>query len=404
MNLIFLTMSPFDTLADHNIYADLLSEFAARGHKPYLVSPIERRDAAQSTFTDRGSYAVLRVRVGNTSGVSLVEKGLSTVAMEGRFIAEIRKYLRDVPFGLILYSTPPVTFARVIQWLKEATGAPTYLLLKDIFPQNAVDLGMFSKGGLIYRYFRSKEKKLYALSDAIGCMSQANVDYLLSHEPQLSAEKVHINPNSITPHAAAADPAQIAQVRRRYDIPDGARVFLFGGNMGKPQGMDFVVQCLRRVKDRQDCFFVLCGTGSDYGLPERYVQLEQPKNVRLIHGLPKTDYDELLSACDVGLLFLDHRFTIPNFPSRLLSYLEQAKPALACTDACTDVGTTITEGGFGWWCPSGDAEAFVRTVDAVCREPSLDAYGGRARAYLLKHYLGGDSCDRILSLGMGGGQ
>ena len=72
-----------------------------------------------------------------------------------------------------------------------------YLLLKDIFPQNAVDLGMFSKGGLLYRMFRKKEERLYQLSDYIGCMSPANVDYILRHNREVDIHRVEVCPNSI---------------------------------------------------------------------------------------------------------------------------------------------------------------------------------------------------------------
>jgi len=82
-----------------------------------------------------------------------------------------------------------------------------FQLLKDIFPQNAVDIGLIKEGGYIYKRLRNKEKRLYAVSDRIGCMSQANVKYLLAHNPEISQEKVHVNPNSIRPTPADSIPA-----------------------------------------------------------------------------------------------------------------------------------------------------------------------------------------------------
>jgi len=386
MNLIFLTMSPFDDLEVHNIYADLLKEFVAHGHRPYLVSPVQagRRKTGR---IDRDDYTVLRVRVGSTGDVSLIKKGISTVLMEGRFIAAVRKFLSDVRFSLILYSTPPVTFAKVIRYLKKRHDAPAYLLLKDIFPQNAVDLGMFREGGLIHKYFRGKEKALYALSDHIGCMSQANVDYLLKHNPEIEPARVCVCPNSIAPNCPERDPEVRAKLREHYNIPQGAIVFMYGGNMGKPQDIPFVIECLRKAAQRDDCFFVLCGTGSEYPLLERYVKTETPANVLLINGLPKAEYDALLQACDVGLLFLDHRFTIPNFPSRMLSYMEQSMPILACTDPNTDVGKVIADGGFGWWCESNDAAAFANmAVNIVKDAASAGELGKSAKSYLERYY------------------
>lgn len=387
MNLIFLTMSPFDDLEVHNIYADLLKEFVTHGHRPYLVSPVQASCGEKTERIDKDDYTVLHVQVGNTSDVSLIEKGISTVLMEGQFIAAAKKYLSDVSFSLILYSTPPVTFAKVIRYLKKRHNAPTYLLLKDIFPQNAVDLGMFREGGLIHKYFGYKEKALYALSDHIGCMSQANVDYLLNHNPEIEPARVRVCPNSITPRYPEKDPEACAKLRQNYNIPQGATVFMYGGNMGKPQDIPFVIECLRKVANRNDCFFVLCGTGSEYPLLERYVKAEMPSNVLLINGLPKPEYDALLQACDVGLLFLDHRFTIPNFPSRMLSYMEQSMPILACTDPNTDVGNVIVDGGFGWWCESNDAVAFSNmVVNIVTGAVSATESGKLAKSYLEQYY------------------
>lgn len=88
-------------------------------------------------------------------------------------------------------------------------------------------------------------------------------------------------------------------------------------------------------------------------------------NVTVMEGLPKAKYDELVRSCDVGLIFLDHRFTIPNFPSRLLSYLENGMPVLCATDPNTDIGRIAEENGFGFWCESNSVEAFTAILDRM---------------------------------------
>ena len=87
--------------------------------------------------------------------------------LETQYISAIKKYFSNIKFDLILYSTPPVTLVRPIKFIKKRDNAKTYLLLKDIFPQNAVDMGILGRKGikgLLYKYFRKKEKMLYALS------------------------------------------------------------------------------------------------------------------------------------------------------------------------------------------------------------------------------------------------
>jgi len=102
--------------------------------------------------------------------------------------------------------------------------------------------------------------------------------------------------------------------------------------------------------------------------------------------LPKEDYDRMIASCDIGLIFLDHRFTIPNFPSRLLSYMQAGLPVLACTDPNTDIGKTITEGGFGWWCESNNSYNFVLAVNQILSESSFEKYSDNSFEYLMKYY------------------
>ena len=116
--------------------------------------------------------------------------------------------------------------------------------------------------------------------------------------------------------------------------------------MGKPQGIPFLVECMKAVKDRTDCHFVIVGDGTDYSKLEAFVNECRPKAVSVFRRLPKVDYDKLAEACDVGLIFLDYRFTIPNYPSRLLPYLMSKKPIIACTDPNCDTGKLAEQNGY----------------------------------------------------------
>lgn len=366
MKLLFLSLLEFNCFEERNIYTDLLREFIKNGHEVYCISPAERRTGIKTHFEEKGH--LLRLKIGNTQKTNIVEKGISTLLIERQFISAIKKYFSNIKFDLILYTTPPVTFVNVIRFLKKRDGAKTYLMLKDIFPQNAVDLGLMkTKGikGLIYRYFKNKEKKLYLTSDRIGCMSEANVEYLLKHNPEISVEKVEICPNSISPVDCIISEEEIKEIRVKYNIPLDKKIFVYGGNLGKPQGIPFFIECLRSQKSNPNIFFLIVGDGTEYNKLHDYVEKEEQINVMLMKSLPKKDYDLLVAACDVGLIFLDYRFTIPNFPSRLLSYMQARLPVLSVTDSNTDVGKIIREGNFGWSCESNDVNAFSRTINRI---------------------------------------
>ncbi len=115
-----------------------------------------------------------------------------------------------------------------------------------------------------------------------------------------------------------------------------------------------------------------------------YAATADSNKVKYMAMLPKEDYDTLVGACDVGLIFLDHRFTIPNFPSRLLSYMQAKLPVLAVTDANTDVGRIIEAGKFGWWCESDDVSKFVDVMGKVMGADL--SIGQNGFEYMKEHY------------------
>lgn len=388
MNVLFLTLLAFDSIQERALYTDLIREFVKNGHHVYAISPVEKRQNQATHLIEEENTTILRLQIGNTQKTNIIEKGISTVMIEPTFKKAIKQYFSGVKFDLVLYSTPPITFVSAIEFVKKRDDAKTYLLLKDIFPQNAVDIGLMSKTGLkgfLYKHFRRQEKKLYTISDRIGCMSQANVDYVVKHNPEVSPAIIEVCPNSVDVIDKSVDERTRRQIREKYSIPLNKKVFIYGGNLGKPQGIPFLIECLQKCEDITDAYFLIVGDGTEYGVLENYVKTEKPQNVTLMKRLPKDDYDTMVGACDVGLIFLDHRFTIPNFPSRLLAYMQAKLPVLACTDPNTDIGKVITEGGFGWWCESDDAEAFYRTIE-VAMNFQKEELGLKAYNYLQNKY------------------
>lgn len=400
MNILFLTMSKMQSVLRGSIYSDLMRKFCIEGHKVYVVSPCERRDKQSTRVIISDGVYILSVRTLNIKKTNLLEKGLGQLSLEFLYQYAINKYFRGVIFDLILYSTPPITLVRTIEFvIRQNPQALSYLLLKDIFPQNAVDLGMLPKNGLkglLYKYFRRKEKKLYALSDYIGCMSPANVKYMLEHNPEIESEKVEIAPNSIElNNSANTRQTKDKTILDKYNLPVDKPIIIYGGNLGKPQGIPFLIECLDANMLREDCHFLIVGDGVDYPRLESWYKRNKPINVTLMTSLPKKDYDALVQACHVGLIFLDHRFTIPNFPSRLLSYLECKMPVIIATDIISDMGPIAQENGFGYWCESNDVSNFTQCVEKMLQS-DIKKMGEKGYMFLCENYLIENTYNRII--------
>lgn len=389
------------------IYADLMRKFRDEGHNVYIVSPCERRLKQQTHIYDVDGVKMLKVWTLNIQKSNIIEKGVGTLLIENQFTKAIKKHLSEVRFDLILYSTPPITFPKVITYLKRRNPeAISYLLLKDIFPQNAVDIGLMATSGvkgILYNYFRNKEKKLYELSDFIGCMSPANVEFVLKYNPEVSADRVEVAPNSVElmPELTVSEEnakrqTERSYMRHKYHLPYDKTIFIYGGNLGKPQGIPFLIECLDANANREDCYFLVIGSGTELPKLMQWYDEKRPKSVKVMKGLPKAEYDELVRTCDVGLIFLDHRFTIPNYPSRLLSYLENKMPVLCATDPNTDIGKIAEENGYGYWCESNSVGAFSAILDKMIKADSK-AMGENGYKYLKDNYLVSNTYNAIVS-------
>ncbi|MDL2241530.1 glycosyltransferase family 4 protein [Bacteroidales bacterium OttesenSCG-928-L03] len=398
MNILFLTISRIDDINNRGIYLDLMRKFKEMGHSIYIATPLERKFRKPTTLVKDENIQILRIKTLNLQKTNFVEKGIGTVLMEYQYLKAIRKYWNDVHFDLILYTTPPITFSKVIRRYKNLYQAKTYLLLKDIFPQNAVDLNIMKEKSFLCRYFRKKEQDLYALSDHIGCMSPANVEFVIKHNPEVDPHKVEVCPNSITLDSKESSTPDRIAIRKKFNIPEQATFFIYGGNLGKPQGVDFLKDILDINKDKTDRYFIIVGSGTEYSKIQGWFDSNRYPNAQLLSALPKVEYDALVQSADVGLILLDKRFTIPNYPSRLLSYLENRIPVLAATDTNTDIGKIAQENNYGLWCENGDIESFNRHLDYYCLySEKRQQMGHNGYSFLEKNYTSENAYSIIMN-------
>ena len=146
MNIVFLSLVKIDSLNERGIYTDLLRYFLKKGHSVTIVCPKERRYWHKSIIQSNiENLRIIQVPILNLQKTHIVEKLIGTLLIEPLFTRVVKKYRIGVRDDLLLYSTPPVTFASVIKHIKKSNfRLKTYLLLKDIFPQNDVDIELFT--------------------------------------------------------------------------------------------------------------------------------------------------------------------------------------------------------------------------------------------------------------------
>lgn len=396
MRVLFISIA-WPGKGERNLYSDLLSEFAINGHEVFVVSASELddlRNDSQEPVNENG-MTVLRIETGMIRKTSYLRKSLTLLTLSNKISSAILKHFPGVRFSLILTHTPPITLSILFRKLKKYHNAYFYLLLKDIWPQGSVDHKIFKKYSIPWYYLRFHEKLIYKTADKIGCMSPLGVSYTLSHNNFLSENKVEVCPNSIRPSRDLPVVEHIV-IRQKYGIPNEACVFIFSGNLGKGHGLGFLVDAIKQLSGYPSAFFLIGGSGTHYDYLEDSFRSYDKSNVLLYRRLPMDDFNKLMHSSDVGLILLDSCYTVPQFPSRLLSSLDHSKPVLCAVNSATDIGTIVEKNDCGKTVLHGDIEAFKRAVRFLSENPEIRKKMGLNGRKLLETEYNVSNCYTII--------
>lgn len=373
MNVLFIFSRHSSDPHDSTLTKDISDEFARQGANVYVMTMLERRDGPETTLNVENGYHVLRVSTGNYFNTTTKrEKVFTILTLPGKFVAAAKKHLGQIKFDLIIAHTPFMSSNKIITPLKRFFACPAHLILWDIFPQNAWDIGII-RNRLIFNYFKRSEIKMLLSYDQIWCMSDGNVKFVREHYSELAKTKIERLYNS-----AKIIPLPVmdrAELRAKFGYSDTDVVAIFGGNMGVPQRLENILALAKMAQDADlNAKFLFVGGGTQARfLPEQAQKLNL-HNAIFIVQLPRDEYQNIVMASDVALVSLDQRFTVPNFPSKTTDYCKLALPILASLDDCSanDYGdflvNTVRCGRFA---RAGDTQALFREFVALYQDAGL---------------------------------
>ena len=404
MNILFITIENYRDCNSRSIYMDMINEFIRCGHHVTVLSACEERDRKtddQPIYVVGGSCEIRKVYVPNlTKMQNFVIKGVNLLRSIPLYNIAAQKAMKARTYDLVVYGSPPISIYQAVGSVKRKQKAHTYLMLKDIWPYDCLFGGALSMQGwkrLAFAYLAHLARKLYEVSDFIGCMSPANIRFLTENEPKLDRAKIGICPNCVIPFSVSMTEDEKNALRRQYGIPEEKTVFVYGGNLGVAQGIDFAIDSVMAASKVKDAFFVFVGGGTEMDKLVCRAEENNMNNFLLLPAMPKDKYETLVFACDVGLVYLNYECLAPNYPSRLLSYMQASLPVLCATDSYTDVGKIAEDNGYGLACRSNDVKEFSACVEKLCEKKVRKKMGENAYHYLEKHYTTKTVVGNILS-------
>lgn len=345
--------------------------------REYLPAPSERT-AIQ--HVDNG-VRIIRTKTLPLRNVPFLFRGVSQLLLPFLFIREARRQVRMKIDVVIVYS-PPLPLAFVGGWMKRRWGAKFILLLEDLFPQNAIDLGILRRRHApITWLFREIERHAYRRADLLTFHCDGGRRYLMEQKG-VPGEKVVTIPNWVDVRAYQDLPARTGPSFRDQWGLEGKFVLLFGGVIGPAQGVEFVVDVARAVAQLDDIVFLFVGDGMERSKLEARIAVHRLKNILIKPFVSKADYPALVQEMDVGLVCLSSKNTTPFIPGKFLGYMASGKPVLAFLHKESDGFALVERAQCGVATEAGDLAAAVSALKWMRADRTrLREQGKNGRAY-----------------------
>jgi len=385
MNILFVFPFFPENPTTSSLAKDLTLRFAEHNNI-YIVTPREKKHGLDTELQSYDNTQILRVKTGDLfDTVTRFNKLITTFTMPRKLLTSIKEHWKEIKFDLIITQTPYTSNALLINGLKSYYSCPALLILFDLFPQNALDIGLI-ENKIIFKYFKSIEKKMLLLFDYIGCMSEGNINYVKNNYPYIDKKKLFLLRLWGGDSERKLGKNSKNEIRNKYGLSSDDFILVFGGNLGRPQRMDNIIALARACNDDPTIKFLIIGKGSEANRIKKIIQDHKIDNIVFIDYIPREDYEDITRSSDVGLVSLDERFTIPNFPSKTIDYLRFGLPILASLDKCSanDYGKFIQDKlECGFYCQAGDTENFKKNLYTIkkkrdlrvkFRENSFEAY------------------------------
>ncbi|MFI4890058.1 MAG: glycosyltransferase family 4 protein [Steroidobacterales bacterium] len=309
---------------------DLAQELASQGHEVTVLVPCAARGAPWAIH-QVGRVQVLSIGALTTKDVGYVRRTIAEALLPFRMLRGLRSSpLGSVQWQAAIWYSPSIFLGLLVGALKRTSRCRSYLILRDIFPEWAVDMGLLRRG-FAYRFFKLVERYQYSVADVIGVQSPSNLGYLAdwAKGPGRRLEVLH---NWLAPAADAGCSISVGKTSLACRT-----ILVYAGNMGVAQGMDILLDLADGMKNRRDVGFLFVGRGSDVPRLRALAESRALDNVIFCDEIEPAEIPGLLRQCHIGLVALDPRHRTHNVPGKFLAYMQAGLPVLARVNAGNDL-------------------------------------------------------------------
>lgn len=356
---------------------ELVLDLSLSSSKVTVITPSYK---LQKNFkiTKNNNYQLVEFKSGKLKNINKFKRAINEFLLPFIAYYRLKNWILNNKHDYIIYYSPTIFFGPFIIFLKKVWNVKTYLILRDVFPQWAIDSGILSENSIITKFFKIIEKINYSAANRIGMMSQNNVKWFIKNYKKNNVEILYNWTSCVTNHKTKIDYKTVLKLKNKV-------VLFYGGNIGFAQDMNNLINLVYHFKGYSNVHFVFVGDGDEVNLVlERKIK-QRLDNLTYLKSVDKDTYNDMLSSFDIGLFSLHRNHKTHNFPGKLLSYMSFSKPILGSCNIGNDLKDIINESNSGFIYNNGDDKKLFDSCLKLINSKKLRRDFGKNGNILLKN-------------------
>jgi glycosyltransferase involved in cell wall biosynthesis len=345
---------------------DLSREFARQGHSLCVMLPShDQRDSWLIEEID--GVQVLRLKAPRTKDINYIRRTIAELIMPFAMLWQLKKSpLANEKWDGVVWYSPSIFHGPLVSKLKKRSVCKSYLIIRDIFPEWALDMGLMGRG-LPYQFFNMVAHYQYSVADVIGIQTPGNGRYFNSWLER-SGRQLKVLKNWLDKSVNVQ-----CSIRIEDTLLAGRKVLVYAGNMGVAQGMDILLDLAEKLQSRMDVGFLFVGRGSDAARLRVIAQSKKLDNVVFFDEIDPDEIPNLYAQCDVGIVALDHRHKSHNIPGKFLTYMQSGLPVLANINIGNDLTQLIRAQDVGQVCETNQLDELLILLEKLLDQIQTDS-------------------------------
>lgn len=272
----------------------------------------------------------------------------------------------------VIVLTNPAFFLLFMPIVRLFTGCNYHILVHDIFPENLSSLGKVNQGGGAYNMLKRVFDWAYSKADSLISIGR-DMSSVLESKVR-SKTPIGLITNWADVDEVKPIPKEETETYKKIkDFAEGHILFQFAGNLGKAQGLDNVMEAISKVKS-DDARFLFVGAGAKLDDVNKFA--EQHENTLSYGFVSRSQQNDFLNACDIGIVTLADGMYGLGVPSKSYNIMATGRPILYIGEEDSEIALCVKKYDIGWVVKPNNPIVLKEQIEAIVKERDLLAQKG----------------------------